>query len=30
MCLSYAVSLLAHNIKIDNIKDEHKVKQIKE
>lgn len=31
MCLSYAVSLLAHNIKIDSlVKDESKVKQIKE
>jgi hypothetical protein len=31
MCLSYAVSLLAHNIKIDSlVKDEGKVKQIKE
>jgi sister-chromatid-cohesion protein PDS5 len=30
MCLSYAVSLLAHNIKIDSLKDDHKLKQIKE
>lgn len=30
MCLSYAVSLLAHNVKLDSLKDEHKVKQIKE
>lgn len=30
MCLSYAVSLLAHNIRLDNIKDDHKVKQVKE
>ena len=30
MCLSYAVSLLAHNIKIESLKDETKVKQIKE
>ena len=30
MCLSYAVSLMAHNIKIDSLKDDNKVKQIKE
>lgn len=30
ICLSYAVSLLAHNIKIDSLKDDHKVKQVKE
>ena len=30
MCLSFAVSILAHNIKIDSLKDETKVKQIKE
>ncbi len=30
MCLPFAVSLLAHNCKIDSLKDETKVKQIKE
>lgn len=30
MCLPYAVSLMAHNIKIDSLKDDHKVKQVKE
>jgi hypothetical protein len=30
MCLSFSVSILAHNIKIDSLKDETKVKQIKE
>jgi sister chromatid cohesion protein PDS5 len=30
LCLSYAVSLLAHNIKIDSLKDDAKIKQIKE
>ena len=30
MCLPYAVSLLAHNIQIDSLKDDPKVKQIKE
>lgn len=29
-CLPYAISLLAHNIQIDSLKDESKVKQIKE
>ena len=30
MCLPYAVSLLAHNVQIDSLKDETKVKQVKE
>jgi hypothetical protein len=30
MCLPYAVSLIAHNVHIDSLKDESKVKQIKE
>jgi hypothetical protein len=30
MCLAYAISLLAHNTRIDSIKDEAKVKQIRE
>ncbi len=30
MCLPYAVSLMAHNIRIESLKEEHKVKQIKE
>ena len=30
MCLPYAVSILAHNVQIDSLKDEAKVKQIKE
>jgi hypothetical protein len=30
MCLAYAVSLIAHNTRIDSIKDEAKVKQIRE
>ena len=30
MCLPYAVSLLAHNTKIDSLKDDAKIKQVKE
>jgi hypothetical protein len=30
ICLPYAISLLAHNIKIESAKDDHKMKQIKE
>jgi len=30
MCLPYAVSLLAHNIQIETLKDDSKVKQVKE
>lgn len=30
MCLPYAVSLLAHNLHIDSLKEDNKVKQVKE
>ena len=29
-CLSYAISLLAHNFKIDSLKDETSIKHLKE